>query len=133
MNYIHRLKDEKAATAAELRGLLEGLLDLMDYLCSDKFREDSTVQVADVIHRINEAKSRAWDLRVETEAANYRTRQPKPCDYDHMTEGEVRRLPIFSTGGRGAILVCKKHHAQEKAAYPNDVPAWEELEIYTPE
>lgn len=36
-----------------------GLHDLVCYLCSDKFREDTTVQTADVLNRISEIRQNA--------------------------------------------------------------------------
>lgn len=65
MNYIKRMQAEKRADAAELTGLQCGLSDLIQYLSSSKFYEDTTVQTADVIRRIAEFRAHAYDLRLD--------------------------------------------------------------------
>jgi hypothetical protein len=61
MNHIHRLQKEIRARKAERAALVDGLNDLVIYLCSEKFAcgndPDGYVQINDVIRRIQEAKS----------------------------------------------------------------------------
>jgi len=67
MNYIKKLEAESRAKGAELVGLKAGLTDLQAYLQSPKFSEDTTVQVGDVLRRIQEAMNKGTDLRFEQE------------------------------------------------------------------
>ena len=77
MNYIHRLEDEVAALRAELMGLRSGLQDLKGYLVSEKFHVDPTVQVRDMLTRLEAAEHLAGDLRPDQETANKRRRAGK--------------------------------------------------------
>ena len=52
---------QSASNQRELDSLKEGLIELQGYLLSDKFREDTTVQVDDILRRIAEIKIVAWD------------------------------------------------------------------------
>ena len=49
MNYIKRLQGEKAETIESARTIETELNDLISYLCCDKFRVDTRVQVGDVL------------------------------------------------------------------------------------
>lgn len=62
MNYIKRLENENRVLGAELVALKTGLGDLRSYLESQKFYEETTVQVRDVLHRIEEIFSFSKDL-----------------------------------------------------------------------
>lgn len=66
MNYIKKLEAEIAARGSELVGIKCGLTDLEAYLQSDKFREDPTVQVKDILNRVREAKALGMRLADET-------------------------------------------------------------------
>ena len=58
MNYIHTLQQRVADLEAE-RALVEAdLMHLKSYLLSPKFRDDSTVQILDVLRRLEEATSK---------------------------------------------------------------------------
>ena len=61
MNHIHRLQNKIRARKTERAVLVDGLNDLVIYLCSAKFAcgndLDGYVQINDVIRRIEEAKS----------------------------------------------------------------------------
>jgi hypothetical protein len=60
-NYIFSLKDQVSVKDAEIEALREGLVDLSCYLTSSKFHIDTTVQVADVLRRIQDIISMAGD------------------------------------------------------------------------
>jgi len=49
MNYIKRLQADKAEAIASARTIETELNDLISYLCCDKFRVDTRVQVGDVL------------------------------------------------------------------------------------
>ena len=65
MNYIKRLERDNLVRAAEMVGLRSGLTDLKVYLTSAKFHNDPTVQVADVLRRLEEAERFADQLAAE--------------------------------------------------------------------
>ena len=65
MNYIKRLERTIQIRAAEMVGLRSGLADLKVYLMSAKFHNDPTVQVADVLRRLEEAERFADQLAAE--------------------------------------------------------------------
>lgn len=54
MNYIHQLQKEIKEAKDEVRAHEMMLLDLKLYLLSDKFDDDPTVQVRDVLNRIDQ-------------------------------------------------------------------------------
>ena len=59
MNYIKQLKlDKEAAELTNYRYKL-GLQDIAGYLVSDKFDDDTTVQVKDILLRLAEVNSHA--------------------------------------------------------------------------
>lgn len=64
-NYIKRLEAENKLKAVEICGLRSSIQDLMTYLHSPKFHNDSTVQVSDIIHRLQEGENRTQDLIVD--------------------------------------------------------------------
>lgn len=70
MHYVTKLKNEAAADAREIEALRAGLRAVRRYLTSDKFREDTTVQVGDVLLRIAEVESIATDARIEAPAVS---------------------------------------------------------------
>ena len=49
MNYIKQLQADKAEAIASARTIETELNDLISYLCCDKFRVDTRVQVGDVL------------------------------------------------------------------------------------
>jgi hypothetical protein len=49
MNYIKQLQAEKAQTIDSARTIETEINDLISYLCADKFRVDTRVQVGDVL------------------------------------------------------------------------------------
>ena len=53
-HYSARLKREKAQAEAEAEELREGLRSIRSYLMSSKFHQDTTVQVGDILTRIQE-------------------------------------------------------------------------------
>ena len=57
MNYIKRMESENKVLWDQLAAIRIELTDLERYLTSEKFREDSTVQVRDVLNRLQTAKS----------------------------------------------------------------------------
>lgn len=64
MNYINRLQSELAQETARVEALELGMQDLRAYLQSPKFWEDHSVNVTDVLLRLDEiwfAANRAED------------------------------------------------------------------------
>jgi hypothetical protein len=61
VNYIKQLQDDKVRLAAATNAAILGLSDLVAYLSGDKFVEDPTVQVQDVINRIREIQNSVYD------------------------------------------------------------------------
>jgi hypothetical protein len=49
MNYIKQLQAEKAEAIDSARTIETEINDLISYLCADKFRVDTRVQVGDVL------------------------------------------------------------------------------------
>jgi len=47
-NYIHQLEDALAVERAGIEAMAEWMMKLRQYLLSDKFRTDTTVQVQDI-------------------------------------------------------------------------------------
>ena len=72
-NYIVRLETELARQTLAIEGLHNELAELRGYLLSDKFHNDTTVQVRDVLHRLDQnvypyfyvTQTRLSDLVVE--------------------------------------------------------------------
>jgi hypothetical protein len=62
-NYIHILQQEKAELQAELAGIRRGLDCLKIYLNSPKFYHDTTVQIADVLRRLEEVEMNAQQCK----------------------------------------------------------------------
>lgn len=56
------LEEQIQKRSREITILYDGIMDLMTYLESDKFRKDSTVQVQDVLTRLRETRSRYIDV-----------------------------------------------------------------------
>lgn len=52
MNYIKELEHDKVMLSKATLTALLGLHELEEYLTSDKFREDTTVQTQDILNRI---------------------------------------------------------------------------------
>jgi hypothetical protein len=61
MNHITRLTRDRAAAQAQSAEYRAGIAALIGYLSSDKFSQDTTVQVQDVMNRLREIDSRAID------------------------------------------------------------------------
>lgn len=62
-NNIERLKTQLAAERRELDTLLDELRKLRAYLTGDKFRDNPTVSVSDVVARLNAAEDTAFAER----------------------------------------------------------------------
>ena len=56
MNYIKQLQCEVDARGVKLDDALDELCGLQSYLLSDKFKIDPTVQVRDVLNRIESVR-----------------------------------------------------------------------------
>jgi len=56
-NYIHTLQAKVAELEADKAAADAALMDLYRYLGSDKFREDTTVQVSDVLWRLQDVRT----------------------------------------------------------------------------
>jgi pyruvate/2-oxoglutarate dehydrogenase complex dihydrolipoamide acyltransferase (E2) component len=72
MNYLQELKIARDGLSIELRVYHEAIQELRSYLLSDKFAEDTTVQVKDVLFRLSEAESAALNARNEHDNEAYR-------------------------------------------------------------
>jgi cell division protein FtsB len=59
MRYINRLQQENETLSAEVERLNEGLAALKVYMASEKFHQDTTVQVGDIMRWIDQIKSGA--------------------------------------------------------------------------
>lgn len=68
MNYIKQLETQAARNEREARTLVAGLQDLIQYLAGEKFHQDSTVQVRDVMARLAQVLSDATDVRMAVDA-----------------------------------------------------------------
>lgn len=77
MNYIKQLQNELLEVNAELAGLKSGLIDLERYLLSDKFFNDPTVQIQDVLNRIADARKAGVDLSFEQASFTESRKQKK--------------------------------------------------------
>jgi hypothetical protein len=79
---LHPYHRETAAIVsanAEIAALRQGLTDLQTHLVSEKFRTDTTIQVADVMRWINaisasghEAANEGWNVGVTAALARHR-------------------------------------------------------------
>jgi hypothetical protein len=67
MNYIKRIELDAKKSESEVQSLRDGLIDLMSYLTSSKFKVDPTVQVKDVLTRIQQILFEGTDTRFATE------------------------------------------------------------------
>jgi hypothetical protein len=83
MHYSERLKNELAEERRELEALRAELRGLRGYLTSAKFHEDPTVQVGDVLRRLEAAEQCARDARhakpAEQCARDARHAKPAEC------------------------------------------------------
>jgi len=70
MNYIKRLESELRESQTALTGLKCGLTDLKSYLQSNKFWTDTTVQVDDVLRRLQDAYHLSDTLAAEQKEIN---------------------------------------------------------------
>jgi hypothetical protein len=52
MNYIQQLRADKAESLDSARSIETEINDLISYLCCDKFRVDTRVQVGDVLRAL---------------------------------------------------------------------------------
>jgi hypothetical protein len=69
-NYIFTLKDAVAVKDAEIQAYKDGIVDLSVYLTSSKFSIDTTVQVADVLRRLQDIVMSVGDRGREQERIN---------------------------------------------------------------
>jgi site-specific recombinase XerD len=64
-NYIHRLQAERDRAQREVDALREGMRQLRGYLTSAKFHQDDSVNVRDVLLRLEELGAAATDAADE--------------------------------------------------------------------
>ena len=62
MNYIKELEQEKIRLSAATSAALTGIADLVEYLHTAKFHEDTTVQTADVVRRLREIQEAIYSV-----------------------------------------------------------------------
>ena len=55
---VNQLKDEKEV-------LFQGIKELKQYLYSDKFKSDTTVQISDIDLRLNEVLNQLYKIEIE--------------------------------------------------------------------
>lgn len=60
-NYIHALREQRSDLANAIIDSKTALDELVSYLCSPKFHTDTTVQVQDVLSRLEPLKSAVLD------------------------------------------------------------------------
>ena len=98
-----------AATLAQLDAVHRGLSRLGEYLRSDKFWEDPTVQVADVLARLREIEGQEWDAFYEVDGrlsqcdcGHPEARHATYREFSHIRtycDGD-RRDPVLPSGNR---------------------------------
>ena len=71
MNHIMELTIVRDGLSKELAAYHGAIMDLKSYLLSDKFHVDTTVQVKDVLMRLEEAQRVAMEVRDEHDRAAY--------------------------------------------------------------
>jgi hypothetical protein len=69
MNYINQLQADKAEALDSARSIETEINDLISYLCCDKFRVDTRVQVGDVLRVIPPIQNTVIQLDVTTSKA----------------------------------------------------------------
>ena len=62
MNYISKLQAQNQRLLDILQTQHDNMQDLREYLESSKFYQDTTVQVADILHRMTENSCRMRDV-----------------------------------------------------------------------
>lgn len=67
MNYIKRIELDAKKSESEVQILRDGVIELMSYLNSSKFQVDPTVQVRDVLTRLQQILFAGTDTRFATE------------------------------------------------------------------
>lgn len=72
MNHIKKLQIDAGMKDALAGELLAGIGHLKSYLCSEKFHVDTTVQVADVMHRLQEIIHNAGNVEQDYINAAYK-------------------------------------------------------------
>jgi len=60
MNYIKQLQADVIRLKAQVEDANDAVVDLRSYLFSDKFSNDTTVQVTDVLNRLNPVSRALW-------------------------------------------------------------------------
>ena len=69
MNYINQLQADMAEALDSTRSIETEINDLISYLCCDKFRVDTRVQVGDVLRVILSIQNTVIQLDVTTSKA----------------------------------------------------------------
>lgn len=64
-NHIHRLQDELAGANAALAQMQDEVRDFRTHLTSAKFHNDPTIQVGDVLLRLEQMVDRIWSAKYE--------------------------------------------------------------------
>ena len=65
MNYIKRLEKENATYRRMIAAVEAEIVDVFRYLQSEKFHEDTTVQGADVMRRLENVTGAAYEAQGE--------------------------------------------------------------------
>jgi hypothetical protein len=96
-NHIHNLTDDLAGATAGLAQLDEEIRELRIYLTSEKFHQDTTVQVADVLHRLEGLTERVASAQMGGKNASVMGREPTDECIDCAQNFLVSRM--IETGG----------------------------------
>ena len=67
MNYIKRLEKENETYRRMIAAVEGELIEVFRYLQSEKFHEDTTVQVADVMRRLENVTRAAYEAQGDSE------------------------------------------------------------------
>ena len=101
MNYIQTLQAELAAEVARTDSLDRGMVSLRTHLMSEKFRTDTTIQVADVMNWLRDIKMVAQDdfdnayiaeINKPSKKEVAQTLRENTCDCSHSKEDHTNYI-----------------------------------------
>ena len=123
MNHIKELTIVRDGLSKEFKAYIGSIEDLKLYLLSDKFSVDTTVQVSDVISRLDAALAHAIDVRTEHDNAAYkeaREQDEKPkLNCECCTKFTKDTYLVYSPAMGTDVVICGKcikrnvHHSGE--------------------
>jgi len=95
MNHIIELTIVRDGLSKELTAYHKSICDLKNYLLSNKFAVDTTVQVKDVLMRLAEAERYALEVREEHDREAYKAEQQKKEARLQKGKGNCERCQRF--------------------------------------